>query len=76
MADPSHHPGTGGGTGSGPDRGSDVYMPRWVKVFGIVALVLVLLFVAVMLTGRGYGHDPGRHAASGDAPPSVAEHDA
>ena len=31
--------------------------PRWVKVFGIIALALVLLFVILMLTGHG----PGRH---------------
>ena len=33
--------------------------PRWVKVFGIIALVLVLLFVILHLTGRGFGnHTP------------------
>ena len=43
-----------------PDSDSDTDdtgMPRWVKVFGLVALVLVLLFVILMLTG----HSPGRH---------------
>jgi hypothetical protein len=31
--------------------------PRWVKVFGIVALVLIVLFVILHLTGRGFrGH--------------------
>ncbi len=43
--------------------------PRWVKVFGII-IVLVLLFVIMLLTG----HDPGRHTPSGHAggqvPPS------
>jgi hypothetical protein len=29
--------------------------PRWVYVFGIIALVLVLLFVALHLTGHGLG---------------------
>ncbi len=29
--------------------------PRWVKVFGIVVIVLVLLFVILHLTGRGFG---------------------
>ena len=38
--------------------------PRWVKLFGIVALVLILLVVILLLTGGG-GHGPGRHAASG-----------
>jgi len=41
--------------------------PRWVKVFGIIALVLVLLVVVVLATGRGGSHGPGRHAPSGDA---------
>jgi hypothetical protein len=32
-------------------------MPRWVKVFGIIGLVLVLLMLVALLTGHG----PGRH---------------
>jgi ABC-type transporter Mla subunit MlaD len=32
--------------------------PGWVKVFGIVALVVAVLFVVVLVTG---GHGPGRH---------------
>jgi hypothetical protein len=33
--------------------------PRWVKVFGIIALVAVLLFVILHLTGHGPGgHTP------------------
>ena len=39
--------------------------PRWVKVFGIIALVLLVLVVVMLITGRG-GHGPGRHAAGGD----------
>ncbi len=50
MADPPPYPGA----------------PRWVKVFGIVFIVLVLLFVARMFIGGGK-HGPGRHATSGDA---------
>ncbi len=50
--------------------------PRWVKVFGIVALVLIVLAVLALLVGGG-GHGPGRHAPSGDAgsqtPPSSAQ---
>lgn len=37
------------------DSNSDT--PRWVKVFGIVAIVLVVLFVIMHFTGSG----PGRH---------------
>jgi hypothetical protein len=39
------------------DSKDDTGTPRWVKVFGLVALVLVLLFIILMLTG----HSPGRH---------------
>jgi hypothetical protein len=38
--------------------------PRWVKVFGIVALVVILLFVVLLVTGRGGEHGPGRHGMS------------
>jgi hypothetical protein len=56
MADSERYPGT----------------PRWVKVFGIFALVLVLLFVVLHLSGRGLGdHRPSReHAPSGGSPTS------
>ena len=40
--------------------------PRWVKVFGVVVIVLVLLFAAGMFIAGG-GHGSGRHAPSGDA---------
>ena len=30
--------------------------PRWVKVFGIIAIVLVLVFVLLHLTGHGMTH--------------------
>jgi hypothetical protein len=39
--------------------------PRWVKVFGIIALIVVLLVVVMLIVGRG-GHGPGRHALGGD----------
>ena len=43
--------------------------PRWVKVFGISVLVLVLLFIILQVISRGR-HGPGRHS-----PPSgVTEH--
>jgi hypothetical protein len=38
-------------------------MPRWVKVFLIVAAVLLLLMVALMLVSGGQ-HGPGRHLSS------------
>ena len=40
-----------------PDRGSPPGMPRWVKVFGIIAIVLILTFLTVHLTGTvPWGH--------------------
>ena len=38
-------------------------MPRWVKIFLIVAAVLVVLLVVGMLIGGGQ-HGPGRHFGS------------
>lgn len=55
MADPPPYPDTGDDTGVGTDRGSPPSTPRWVKVFGIIVIVLVLLFVILHLTGGGFG---------------------
>jgi hypothetical protein len=38
-------------------------MPRWVKVFLIIAAALVVLMVALMLVSGGQ-HGPGRHRSS------------
>ena len=54
------------------DLGPAPSTPRWVKVFGIAFLVLVLLFIIMIASGHG----PGRHmAGSGDQrpPASVTE---
>jgi len=45
-----------------PDR--DARLPRWLKVSGIVAILVVLLVVVVMLASGG-GHGPGRHFGHG-----------
>ena len=62
MADPPPYPGT----------------PRWVKVFGIIGLVAVLLFVILLFTRGPGGHGPARHTPSGGAgqtpPSSATEH--
>jgi hypothetical protein len=73
MADPPPYPDSSGDTGDEPDRESTTGTPRWVKVFGIVVIVLVLGFVIMKLTGVGGEHGPGRHTPSGgggDTPPS------
>ena len=48
------------------DRPTYPGTPHWVKVSGIVTLVLVLLVVIVMVASGG-NHGPGRHIPSGDA---------
>lgn len=48
----------------GPDRALTTGTPRWVKVFGLIALVVIVLFVVVMLVGGGE-HGPGRHSPGG-----------
>ena len=57
MADLPRSPDTDEDMYAAPDREPTTGMPRWVKAFGIIALVVVLLFVIVMFTG---GHDPSR----------------
>ena len=66
MAHPHPYPDTGDDTGTGLGRELTPGTPRWVKVFGIVALVLALLLVVLLLTSGGQ-HGPGRHIPSGDA---------
>ena len=39
--------------------------PRWVKVFGIIVLVVVLLFVISLLAGVQHG--PGLHTPPGSS---------
>ncbi len=51
MTDPRPYP------DSHNDTDDDTSTPRWVKVFGIIIIVLVLLFVILHLTGGGFsGH--------------------
>ncbi len=57
------------------DRGSTDHTPRWVKVFGIMTIALLLLFVGLHLIGMSLlGHVSGGH---GDHAPlsSATEHD-
>ncbi|MEX2542253.1 MAG: hypothetical protein WD314_10615 [Trueperaceae bacterium] len=45
--------------------------PRWVKVSGIVVIVLAVLVLIVMFAGVGGEHGPGRHAPTGNAAPTL-----
>ncbi|MBI2648212.1 MAG: hypothetical protein HYW93_00960 [Thaumarchaeota archaeon] len=50
---------TGDDAGVGPGRGSTTSTPRWVYVFGIIVIILAVLFVILHLTGGGFGsHAP------------------
>jgi len=49
------YPDSNGDTGVAAGRGSTTSTPRWVKVMGIIVIVLVLLFVILHLTGGGLG---------------------
>jgi hypothetical protein len=74
MADPPVDPEAGDDTGMGPYREPPAGTPRWVKVFGLAALVVLVLFVVVLLIGGGE-HGPGRHSPGGHTgPPSGVTH--
>ncbi len=47
------------GTRIQPDRESPPSTPRWVKAFGIIAIVLILALAALHLTGNAPTHMPG-----------------
>lgn len=38
--------------------------PRWVKVAGIIAIILILLAAILVFTGIGGPHGPGRHLSA------------
>jgi len=64
---PSPYSDAGDEAGAGPSRTSTTsYLgtPRWVKLSGIVVLVLVLLVAGVMAVAGGE-HGPMRHTPSG-----------
>lgn len=42
-------------------------MPRWVKVSGMIAIVVALLVVIALVVSGGE-HGPGRHLPAGDTP--------
>lgn len=45
---------------------SQLPRPRWVRIFGAIVFVLILLFVAMMIVGGGQ-HGPGRHMGADTA---------
>lgn len=41
--------------------------PRWVKAFGVAAIVLVVLLIVMVVSGHGGPHSPLRHLRHGEA---------
>ena len=64
MAHPPSNPETSDDNGEALDRQETVGTPRWVKVFGAIALIVLMLFVVVSIVGGGE-HGPRRHAPGG-----------
>ncbi|WP_045740340.1 hypothetical protein [Actinoplanes rectilineatus] len=52
--------------GGGPDAGHEG-VPRWVKIAGVIGVVVVALVVVMLLSGHG----PGRHMQHSLQAPSV-----
>jgi hypothetical protein len=50
---------------SDSDTADDAGTPRWVKVFGIIFAVVVLLFFLLLFT-RGAHRGPGEHRLPGN----------
>lgn len=40
--------------------------PRWVKIFAVFAITLILLFVILTVVSGGGGHSPERHTSPSD----------
>ncbi|GAA0458289.1 hypothetical protein Aca07nite_64590 [Actinoplanes capillaceus] len=55
--------------GNGPKPG----VPRWVKVIGIVVVVLAALLIIAQVTGIAGEHGPGRHLGLAPASPMTTD---
>ena len=66
MVDSSPAPKTQDDMGVRPTHESPHGTPRWVKVFGIILILLILGFVILKLAGVGGDHGPDRHTSSED----------
>lgn len=64
MANPSRYPNAPNDKRMNSGEESPPKTPRWVKLFGIIVLLLILAFVIVKLIGVGGDHGPGRHSLS------------
>jgi hypothetical protein len=69
MTDPAGRSNASDEAASEAGRRSTEGTPRWVKVFGIVALLVVVLFVVLLIAGGP--HNPGRHSGTGVGPTAL-----
>jgi hypothetical protein len=69
MAEPPRYPESADEPPALPDVEPPPGTPLWVKVFGVIAVVVVLVFAILLLTG---GHGPARHSSGGDRVQPVA----
>jgi hypothetical protein len=59
----------------GPPRNPELKRfptPRWVKVFGIIAIVVIVLILVMLIAGGEHGpsrHQPGGGNPEGHTPP-------
>jgi hypothetical protein len=51
--------------------GPDARTPRWVKVFGGISLVVVVIFLFLLIAGGGR-HGPGRHLRPSTGAPETS----
>ena len=71
MTEPPLDPDTDHDVAAQPRRAASTATPRWVKVAGVVALVVVLVFLALLLSGGG-DHGPTRHTQLSTVTASIA----
>ena len=65
MTEPSQQDNNRADIEAGQNPESTVGAPRWVKVLGLVALVVIVLVIVILLAAGGK-HGPGRHTLSAD----------
>lgn len=68
MTDASNSPDPNGDGGAEPEGRSSYSTPRWVKIAGIIALILVLVVALALITGVAGPHGPRRHNPAGAVP--------
>lgn len=69
MADPPPYSNAGDDAGV-ESEGESTGTPRWVKVFGIIAIIVAVLFIILLVAGGGH-HGPSRHRLSSGRPSSA-----